>query len=79
MKPKATSEFTQIAFRVLAGMLAIVMSSVGILLAVHAFTDTDEWYRWIGVGLGQLSFAWGLGAYALDVRGPLNWTKLPKQ
>jgi hypothetical protein len=63
----------QKAFRVAAGIIALLMGSFGIVLLVLSAMSFNPWYRWLVVAFGQLFFAWAFGAYALGLRGPYNW------
>ena len=68
----------QTAFRIGAGIAALLMGSFGIELLVLSATSLEPWYRWLPVAFVQLFFAWAFGAYAVGRRGPYNWRHTQK-
>jgi hypothetical protein len=61
-----------IAFRAVAGVVALIMAACGVAILVLE-APNNAWYHWLGAAIGQFLFAWAFGAYAIGIRGPFNW------
>ena len=72
--PNDTSAYNK-SLQGLAGVLAVLLplGEVGNVILLR-----QPWYAVVAHLLAAACLGWGMGAYALGVRGPFNWGKRDK-